>query len=346
MTVATNATLGVIGTLGGSTTIAAGGRLEFNLSTPAGSHNPLDLVTGKGLTFSGASTLTITSSGGASPKIYTLVTGGNSIGGAAPATLNLPVGWAATVSISGNSLLLIITSTGGPGPVDHFVISSIASPQTVGTAITGITITAQDAANATAASFTGTVTFGGTAGITGTSNSFITGVLTGVIGNPTVSGNNLTFTVSDVVSGKIGSSTINTIRTAYQAWAGSDVFTADANSDGISNGLAWLLGASGPINTITLPVTSRTSTNLVLEFTCLKLAKRGGSKLMLQYSNDLGVTDPWTSREVAVPDEAGPVGVVTFSIPSANPNPNLVNLRASIPARPSSLFSRLQGQEN
>ena len=81
------------------------------------------LAAGKTLTFSGASTLTITTSGGATPGIYTLVTGGNNITGVAPATLNLPVGWAATVSISGNNLLLNVTSTGGPGPVDHFAIS-------------------------------------------------------------------------------------------------------------------------------------------------------------------------------------------------------------------------------
>ena len=117
VSVAANATLGGTGTLGGNTTIAAGGKLEFNLSTAAASHNPLDLVAGKGLTFSGASVLTIASSGGAAPGIYTLITGGNNITGVAPATLNLPAGWAATVSISGNSLLLNVTSTGGPGPV-------------------------------------------------------------------------------------------------------------------------------------------------------------------------------------------------------------------------------------
>ena len=112
VSVSANATLGGTGTLGGSTTIAAGGKLEFNLSTPAGSHNPLDLVSGRTLTFSGASVLTITSADGAAPGIYTLSTGGNNIGGVAPATLNLPANWAATVSISGNNLLLNVTSTG------------------------------------------------------------------------------------------------------------------------------------------------------------------------------------------------------------------------------------------
>ncbi len=112
VTVASAATLGGTGTLGGNTTITSGGKLEFNLITPAASHDRLDISSGRSFAFSGASELTITSSGGAEPGTYILVTGGNNITGVAPATLNLPAGWAATVSISGNSLLLDVTSTG------------------------------------------------------------------------------------------------------------------------------------------------------------------------------------------------------------------------------------------
>jgi autotransporter-associated beta strand protein len=112
VSVALNATLGGTGTLGGNTTIADGGKLEFDLSTAAGSHNPLDLVAGKTLTFSGASVLTITSASGASPGNYILLTAPAGISGVDPATLNLPANWAATVSISGNNLLLKVTSTG------------------------------------------------------------------------------------------------------------------------------------------------------------------------------------------------------------------------------------------
>ncbi len=59
--------------------------------------------------------------------------------------------------------------TVNPGALDHFAISTISSPQTAGTAITGITLTAQDANNNTATNFTAQVTYSGTAGITGTS---------------------------------------------------------------------------------------------------------------------------------------------------------------------------------
>jgi hypothetical protein len=57
-------------------------------------------------------TLTITSTSGASPGIYTLITGGNNINYSALPGLILPANWNATVSISGNNLLLNVTSTG------------------------------------------------------------------------------------------------------------------------------------------------------------------------------------------------------------------------------------------
>ena len=139
---------------------------------------------------------------------------------------------------------LTATGGGGPGPLDHFAISAIGSPQTVGTPITGITLTAQDASNATITSFSGTVTFGGTGGFTGTSATFTAGVLNSVSVTPTVAGSNLTFTVSD--SGKSGSTTITTIQSRYDAWSGGAAFSADANSDSVNNGMAWVLGALNP----------------------------------------------------------------------------------------------------
>jgi autotransporter-associated beta strand protein len=236
LNVSSGATLGGTGAVGRNVTIASGGKLEFDIRTDAVSHNGLDISTGRSFGFAGASTLTITSAGGASPGIYTLITGGNNISGATLPTLNLPVGWAATVSISGNSLLLDVSSTG----LDHFAISSIASPQTVGTAITGITITAQDSVNATVTSFTGTVTFGGTAGITGASASFVAGVLTGVSVTPTVAGVDLTLTVDDGFS-HTGSSTF-TVRSVFNSWAsgsglsgGNAVYGANPDGDSLTN---------------------------------------------------------------------------------------------------------------
>ena len=116
LNVASGATLGGKGTIGRNVSIADGGQLEFDISTAAASHDRLDISAGRDFTFSGTSVLTITTAGGASAGTYTLLTGGNNLIGVAPVTLNLPVGWTATVSISGNSLLLNVTSTtGGAG---------------------------------------------------------------------------------------------------------------------------------------------------------------------------------------------------------------------------------------
>ena len=134
LNVALGATLGGTGTIGRNVTIASGGKLEFDISTNAASHNGLDISTGRSFTFSGASELTITNSGGAAPGTYTLATGGNNITGIAPATLNLPVGWAATVSISGNSLILDVTTTSvvTPGSLAINPASGLSSSGFVG----------------------------------------------------------------------------------------------------------------------------------------------------------------------------------------------------------------------
>ena len=99
------------------------------------------------------------------------------------------------------------------GAVDHFAISAISSPQTAGTAFNITTITAQDANNNTVTGFTSTVTFGGTAGVTGTSPGFTAGVLSNASVTPTVAGSNLTVTVNDG-SGHTGSATIATVNPA------------------------------------------------------------------------------------------------------------------------------------
>ena len=100
-----------------------------------------------------------------------------------------------------------VNVTSAPGELHHFAISTIATPQTAGTAIDGITLTAQDLNNDTVPGFTGTVTFGGTAGVTGTSAAFTAGVLSGVSVTPTAVGSARTLTVSR--SGVSGSRTFD-----------------------------------------------------------------------------------------------------------------------------------------
>ena len=252
VTVAANATLGGTGTIGGSTTIAANGKLTFNISTAPASHQKLSLATGKSLTFSGSSTLTINSVTGGTTGSYTLVTAPGGISGLAPATLVLPSGWAATVSISGNDLVLNVTSTTGGDP--------------------------------------------------------------------------------------------------YGTWSGGAAFDADANGDGVKNGLAWMLGAANKDANSTgrLPSPTRNSGNLIMTFDCLASADRGTATLNLEYSKDLGITDAWSSHVAAVPGVVGVTTVngVTFT---ATANGSLIHVVAEIPASAASpgtkLFGRLQANQ-
>ena len=251
VSVSANATLGGKGVIGGNTTIVANGKLEFDLSTASGSHDKLELATGKALSFSGASTLTITSSGGASPGDYILVTAPGGFGSSVPpATVILPPGWTADAPrFVGSDLMINITSTG-------------------------------------------------------------------VVSDP------------------------------YTTWAvGGVAFDADTNGDGVDNGLAWLLGAANPsANALDkLPTASQSSGNLVLSFSCLNSASRGGASLNVQHSGDLGIGDAWTSA--AVPETTGgPFNGVSFTV---TPNGNLNNVTATIPlseAASGKLFGRLQAK--
>lgn len=120
--------------------------------------------------------------------------------------------------LSGTGTLAVAS---GPHPelglVHSFVIGGVPAQATVGTPITGVTITALDASDETATAFTGTVSFGGTAGITGTSASFVDGVLDGVSVTPTNAGSNLTFTVDDG-NGQSGWIMIDLIQCAFTGW--------------------------------------------------------------------------------------------------------------------------------
>ena len=103
--------------------------------------------------------------------------------------------------------IVITTAVNADGDLDHFAITPITSPQTAGTPITGITLTAQDANNVTVTSFTGTVTYSGTAGITGNSGIFTAGQLTDVSVTPTLVGSGLTFIITG--AGKTGTCTFD-----------------------------------------------------------------------------------------------------------------------------------------
>lgn len=156
---------------------------------------------------------------------------------------------------SGDDCVITIGSI-GLRPVDHFVISGIPTQSLVGAAITGITITAQDEANQTASSFTGYVSFGGSAGITGNSANFVSGVLTDVSITPMTAGTNLSFTVNDGAS-HTGSAMFD-IQSLYSGWAGGSfaraftdtMLTSDPDGDSLNNLLefAWNMDPTSPVH--------------------------------------------------------------------------------------------------
>jgi Bacterial Ig-like domain len=131
----------------------------------------------------------------------------------------------------------------------------------------------------------------------------------------------------------------------YATWSGGAAFDADSNNDGVPNGMAWVLGAAGTSANATalLPQPSNDGGKLVLSFTCMKAAKRDGAVLKLQYSNDLGQADPWTSHEALVPDADGTDGGVFFDT-TADTNPDLIRVRAEIPASAASPAGKLFGR--
>ena len=128
----------------------------------------------------------------------------------------------------------------------------------------------------------------------------------------------------------------------YQAWAGAGVlFDADANNDGISNGLAWLLGASGPnVNALgLLPTITQTGGNLKLTFNMLPASARGTAQLFLEHSSNLGT---WAS--VLVPDATGGTAPVTFVVSGTNP----LSVEATVSSSEAvgaKLFGRLRAEK-
>lgn len=135
--------------------------------------------------------------------------------------------------------------------------------------------------------------------------------------------------------------------TPFDLWAGPGaVFGGDANGDGVSNGLAFLLGADSPNDDARglLPTVTETGGGLIMAFSMLNATARGGSSLKLEHSSDLGLADDWTT--VLVPENSGgPTSGVTFTV---TPNGSLNDVVATISsteAADGKLFGRLSGTE-
>jgi len=133
----------------------------------------------------------------------------------------------------------------------------------------------------------------------------------------------------------------------YKDWADGAAFNEDANGDGISNGLAFLLGATNPDANAhgLLPTATHSGAGLVITFTMRNAAARGNASLALEHSADLGLADAWTA--VPVPDTSGgPVNGVTFTITPGTPLNTVTATIASGQTANRKLFARLSAIEN
>jgi autotransporter-associated beta strand protein len=136
------------------------------------------------------------------------------------------------------------------------------------------------------------------------------------------------------------------VETPYRIWSGGEPFDGDANHDGVSNGLAWLLGANDPnvIATGLLPSVTQSGGGLVLGFNMLNAASRGSAVVHVQHSSDLGIADPWTT--VVVPDASGgPTSGVTFTVTPGSPLNSVVAAIASSEGAAGKLFGRVTATE-
>lgn len=359
VTVSGGATLGGTGSIGGDTTIAANGKLEFSLNSPANSHDPLNIASGKTLAFSGASELTINISGTAEPGTYVLVSGGNDITGIAPATLNLPSGSLGSVSIVGNELRLQISEVGDISPP---TLVSIVDNQGGGSILVNTlvtyTVTFDEEINATTVSDVD-FTNAGTASITiGTITNTSPGVFTVEV-TPTTGGSlQLRIPTSSVIQDTSGNALVtnpalddNTTLTVteapsdpYLAWSDGAGFNTDGNDDGVPNGLAWLLGATDRFVDArdSLPIPDMDNGKLVLSFYSLKPEDRGDAVFKVQFSNDLGQAALWTTNEAVIPAVSGVVGNIVFTIVDSG---ELIYVEAKMNVDGGKMFGRLIGTQ-
>lgn len=132
----------------------------------------------------------------------------------------------------------------------------------------------------------------------------------------------------------------------YQTWSGGVPFAEDANGDGVSNGIAFLLGAADRNTNATglLPVLSRSPSGLILSFSALKANHAGDNyQLKVQYSSDLGISDPWKTE--TVPEVSGIAGDVSFVItPSSISRKSVQATISSTAEKNDKLFIRLYSQ--
>ena len=342
-------------TFTGATTISAG-QIQLGNSGTTGSLSPSSAITDNGtLVFKRSNAVT------QGVDFATVISGSGAVtqAGTGILTLNGANTYAGTTTVSSGTLLINGTNS-GTGAV------SVASAATLGGSgsIAGNVTYASGAlavlTQGAPLAITGLLTLNNNvvhlalpANLSGGTYTLATYNATGSSGSfnatPVIdSGSVATGATVSVTTGAGLVQLVVTGTSPFDTWSGGAAFDADTNGDGVSNGLAWLLGATNKDANAAglLPKAGENTGALVLTFDCLATADRGTAVLNLQFSKDLGVTDPWSSHQVAVPGEVGAttVGGVNFTVTA---NGSLMHVVAEIPASAASpgtvLFGRLQG---
>jgi autotransporter-associated beta strand protein len=128
----------------------------------------------------------------------------------------------------------------------------------------------------------------------------------------------------------------------YATWSGGAGFYADANGDGVPNGMTWLLGGANTTSNglALLPAPVVSGGNMTLNF--ITPTPTAPAQLFFEYGNNLV---EWTP--VQVPAANATVGSVTFAVTPANGTTNnvavTVNGNASVGGK---LFGRFNSKEN
>lgn len=224
-----------------------------------------------------------------------------------------------------------------------FTITGIPAQVPLGQPVTGITLTAKDANNQPVTSFNGTVTFGGTAGITGTSAAFTNGVLTGVSITPSIVRVELTFTVDDG-AGHTGSAPLNVVN-LFTDWAAQNNLSgpsadpmATPMNDGVTNlqkfafgmnpavaasGLL-VLGENSELITPGLPMLhQRANIGTPTDFDAIFMRRKNhhaaGIQYIVQFSADLHewVASTAVPAVVSAPAESSDVEAVAVPFPES-----------------------------